>query len=79
MDHNIITKEELTESDSVSVYIPVIDYRTHIMHNGRHSVTVRIWSPVEFWENKHGFTFLSVIHPILDISFYICCICVMRV
>ena len=28
--HNIITKEELTESDSVLVYIPIIYYRAYI-------------------------------------------------
>ena len=28
--HNIITKEELTERDSVLVYIPIIYYRAHI-------------------------------------------------
>ena len=27
MGHNIIIKEELTESDSDLVYIPIIDYR----------------------------------------------------
>ena len=30
VDHNIITKEGLTESDSALVYIPIIDYRAHI-------------------------------------------------
>ena len=29
---NIITKEELTESDSVLVYIPIIDYRAHNLY-----------------------------------------------
>ena len=30
MGPNIITKEEITESDCVLVYISIIDYRVHI-------------------------------------------------